>query len=329
MHPLLEHLATRWRRLTAAAPVSRVLVAFSGGPDSTALLHSLVRLTQAKLPGESDQAPEILAAHLDHGIDEGSSARAQHARQVAATLGVPLTVERRDLGRLRPPGKSLEVAAREARYEFLERIRSRAQADVIAVAHHQDDQAETVLLRILYGSGVSGLQAMQEQTGRLWRPLLTRTREEILDYLAARNLEACSDPSNENSRFVRVFIRQRLLPHLETAQPDLRQQLLRLAATSQHTQGKIDASLRRALPGLAHGTLDRHVLASLPESLWPFALAALSRRAGTRYPPTARARRELRRQLASRGRIGCDCGDGWRWREISQGQIAVVRGDRL
>src|SRR5512142_487091 len=136
------------------------LVALSGGPDSLALLAGLAA-THREL------GLELVAAHLDHGLDPDSARRAERAAALAAQLGVPCAVERRPVGGLRRRGESLEAAARRVRYEFLEEQRRRTGAAVIAVGHQRDDQAETVALRLLAGTGLAGLAAIRPRHGRV------------------------------------------------------------------------------------------------------------------------------------------------------------------
>src|SRR5215210_2570161 len=133
-------LETFFRDQAPLAPGDGLIAAFSGGPDSTALLLGLAPL-----------GFRLIAAHLDHAMDPGSAERAEAAARIAAQLKVPLVMERREV--LRQAAESLEAAARRVRHEFLEEGRRQAGARWIATAHHRDDQAETVILRLLFGSG--------------------------------------------------------------------------------------------------------------------------------------------------------------------------------
>lgn len=302
-------------------PGERLLVAFSGGPDSTALLWGLSRLRPAK-------GFALAAVHLDHGMDDGSAARARDAARLAAAMGVDFVEERREVPsvrRLSESTESLEAAARRVRYGFLEEVRRRLGARWVATAHHLDDQAETVLLRLLSGSGLEGLAGIRPVHGRVIRPLLTARRAELRDTLEARapGLTPVDDPTNLDLHPLRNRIRHRLLPELTASFPDLPERLARLAERTRRAGKALDARLAEILSiepleaqslGRTGAAADRRAFEALPAALRPFALAALHRRAGAPYPPGAEARSELDRQLASAThRVGCDCGDGWRW----------------
>ena len=155
---------------------------------------------------------EIAAAHLNHGIRGPESDRdEQFVRELCARLELELIVERAK--GLQPI--NLEERARDMRYEFLNRAADSLDAQFIVVGHHQDDQAETVLLRLLRGTGVAGLAAMTEfGPGRLVRPLLSLKRDTILAYLEAIDADYLIDSSNQDERAVRNRVRASLLPHL-------------------------------------------------------------------------------------------------------------------
>ncbi|HEY0555888.1 MAG TPA: tRNA lysidine(34) synthetase TilS [Thermoanaerobaculia bacterium] len=308
------------------APLARgegVLVAFSGGPDSTALLWGMSRLA-------ADRGFRLAAAHLDHAGDPGSAARAEAAARLAARLGVLLVTERREPGGLPGArGDSPEAAGRRARYEFLERTRAGLGARWIATAHHRDDQAETVLLRLLFGSGVEGLAGVRPVHGAVVRPLLGVPRSALLAALAAVGLAAVDDPTNRDLAVPRNRVRHRLLPALAADDPEIAERLARLASRARGAAATVDRQLsdrlaEMAIPGKDGGiAIDRGALESLPTTLWPFALAWLHRRAGAPYPASEAARAELLRQLSRRRHAGCDCGDGWRWQ--AAGDLLLLR----
>ncbi|TAJ51658.1 MAG: tRNA lysidine(34) synthetase TilS [Nevskiaceae bacterium] len=196
------------------------LLAYSGGADSTALLHLAV---EQALPG-------LRAVHVHHGLQAAADDWAAHCQQVCAGLGVPLEVLRVQVAADDPAGP--ESAARSARYAAL---RSRLPSGgLLLTAHHRDDQAETVLLRLLRGSGVDGLAAIRSfirfDPGWLWRPLLAVPGAALRDYLRERGIDWIEDPHNQSPRYARSWLRQELIPRLRLRWPEAEQQLAATAA---------------------------------------------------------------------------------------------------
>jgi len=187
-----------------------VLVAVSGGVDSVVLLHCLHRLGPSLGFG-------LHVAHLDHGLrGEAGAADAAFVRELAGSLGLPATVGHLPPGALAARGRSLQAAARAARYAFLAEAARGAGATRIAVAHTADDAAETVLMNLLRGSGPAGLRGIPPiRDPQVIRPLLAVRREQVEAFAAAHRLPFRPDPSNADPRFLRNRIRQRLLPFLE------------------------------------------------------------------------------------------------------------------
>ncbi|APG27445.1 tRNA lysidine(34) synthetase TilS [Syntrophotalea acetylenivorans] len=199
-----------------------VLIALSGGGDSVALLHLLLQL-----------APffslRIQAAHLDHGIRAESGRDVDFVQQLCSEWQVPLTVERLDLPKLaRERGQGLEEAGHELRREFLQRTADALGCDYIALGHHRGDQAETLLMRLVRGSGLTGLAAMRPLNDRLIRPLLTFSRKQVEDYLEAIGQAYLQDASNEDLYYTRNRIRHRVLPELTELNPRLGENLVAL-----------------------------------------------------------------------------------------------------
>ncbi|MCK4272924.1 tRNA lysidine(34) synthetase TilS [bacterium] len=185
----------------------RVLVAVSGGPDSVAMLYLLWELRRVL-------GIDLQVAHLDHGL-RGQSSRedARYTRRLAKRLGLPITVERAEL-----PGKAghgLEEDARLVRYSFLERVAARVKAQRIATGHNADDQAETVLMRILRGAGSTGLSGIPPVRGLIVRPLIQVRRRQIETYLRRRRLRPRQDLTNRELRHLRNRVRRELIPLLE------------------------------------------------------------------------------------------------------------------
>lgn len=189
-----------------------LLVGYSGGLDSTVLLHWLRRCTQAA-------GVELRAVHVHHGLQPDADAWVQHCQQQCAALGVELVVHRVQVET--GTGLGLEGAARQARRAaFAASLRD---GETLALAQHQDDQAETFLLRALRGSGVDGLAAMSADSmlagHRLWRPLLQVPRDALHDYARAHDLHWIEDPSNDDAYADRNFLRLQVLPLLRQRWP--------------------------------------------------------------------------------------------------------------
>ena len=224
--PTLTHFFTR---IAPVRPDQGLIVAFSGGPDSAALLVALLRLAHTPGPLEGLR---LIAAHLDHATDPGSAGRAGHVVRLASRLGVPLVTARRPVAERARPGESPEAVGRRVRYGFLAEVRREAGARWIATGHHRDDQAETVLLRLLLGSGPEGLAGIRPVRGRVVRPLLGVARSELAATLQiglgldlgpelgpgpsapADTLEPVVDPTNRDRSIPRNRIRHELLPAL-------------------------------------------------------------------------------------------------------------------
>lgn len=194
--------------LDALPGTGPVVLAFSGGGDSVCLLHQVHGLTQSR---------GLVAVHVDHGLDHGSAERAICAMELAAGLGVDCRIERVKVRR----SGSLEANARQARYAALA-LHVPAEG-VLLTAHHADDLAETMILRLLRGAGVAGLGGIPRQrryaAGWLVRPLLSWNRAAIKRYLHEHELDWISDPANELSTLDRNFIRHEVLPLLKTRFP--------------------------------------------------------------------------------------------------------------
>jgi tRNA(Ile)-lysidine synthase len=198
----------------------RVAVGLSGGVDSIVLLHALNAVA-----GERGFA--LRAIHVHHGLSPNADAWARFCRNACAELGVPITVRRVEVGSTR--GRGLEAAARDARRAVFASLR----ADVLVLAHHRDDQAETVLLNLLRGAGLAGASgiAPESRLGRLpvLRPLLDAGRDEILAYADARSLRWIEDESNADTALARNFLRHEVAPRLDRRFPGWRGNLARAA----------------------------------------------------------------------------------------------------
>ena len=202
-----------------------VVVAVSGGADSLCLLHLLHRLC-----GSGKRYPEVrlLAAHLNHKLrGEASDRDAATVTGIVASWGLPITLGEIDVPTLaRTERRSLEDAARSARYRFLREV---AHGQPIAVAHHADDQVETLLLHLLRGSGLTGMVGMLPRQQDIVRPLLEVRHAQTIAYCQEHGIKPLEDLSNTDPRFLRNRIRHELLPVLESLNPGIQNTLLRNA----------------------------------------------------------------------------------------------------
>ena len=252
-----------------------IIVGLSGGLDSVVLLHILTASQIISKRG-------LRAVHVHHGLHPDADAWATHCQRVCAELAVPLTIVRIEVER--DSGHGLEAAARKARHAAFEaELRDE---EVLALAHHRDDQAETFLLRALRASGPDGLGAMRawRRFGRgwLWRPLLEVPRSELLAYAEQHGLRWIDDPSNADTDLDRNFLRHRVLPLLRERWPQADAAFARSAALSAETSELLvegDALALAAVRTLDAHTLSRCALRALPSArrarvlrLWTAAL---------------------------------------------------------
>ena len=251
-----ERLLDRLAALTAGEPASRWLLAFSGGIDSTVLLHALCH-------APAIDRRKIIAMHIDHGLHPDSGDWATHCRQVAQRLGIESICRQVKIDE--QAGSGLEAAAREARYAVL--LAEMCQGDCVLSAHHEDDQAETLLLNLLRGSGTAGLAgigAVQSfGCGRLLRPLLGVSGEAISQYAKQHKLDWIDDPGNVDLRFDRNFLRREIMPQLAARWPAVAARLARSAELASEGSG-----LLRELADIdiaAAGSAERLTIASVRE----------------------------------------------------------------
>lgn len=200
-------------------PGESVLVACSGGADSTAMLDALARLAPPR-------SLRLHVAHVDHGLRPGSAGEAAGVEAAAGARGVAFTALSVTVA---PRGSSLQDRARAARHAALADLAGRLGATAIALAHTADDQAETVLMRALAGATPRSLAAMGPRDGRLARPLLRVWRRDVDAYCAALGIEVLADPSNADPRFLRSRVRHEVIPALESVFPAARRRLCVLA----------------------------------------------------------------------------------------------------
>lgn len=269
-----------------------------------------------------------MAAHIDHGLDPGSRARSNTAQITASSLGLEFIVSRQQVMKQKQRGESLEMAARRIRYRELERAATELGARYIATAHHRDDQAETVLLRLAAGHGLGGLGAVQAHRGPIIRPLLGQSRSDLFSFVRDRGLTWVDDPTNRDLGTPRNRLRHRLLPVLEAKTPGISIRLADLARATSGANARLarvfDQQLRPARDP-SGVTVSRAALAALPAPLSQHAVVYLLRRCGSRRKPSQRALEYVESLLASQEAIGVDLGGSWRLEEAPQGDLRLLR----
>lgn len=250
----------------------RVGAAVSGGADSTALLHLLVEVG-------ADEGIALHVVHVDHGLRPESSSDARFVASLADDLGVPWTLLR--VAVPQGPGLSLEAEARRVRYHALERAADELGLKRVATAHTLDDQAETVLLRVLRGTGVGGLAGIAPVRGRFVRPLLGVASDELRVFLGDLGIAWREDPTNADLRRERNWVRRAILPQLTSRRPGVTRTLARLADLARADEAYLDGLAREIVDRAATGpgwTLVRAGDLDAPEPLLSRALRHVLRR---------------------------------------------------
>lgn len=265
----------RERILEAGLTSKHLVVAVSGGPDSLSLLDTLVSLRK-------DLKLTLHGAHLNHCIRGTNSYRdAQAVRELFGGYGISCTVAEIDVPQLRKERKlSIEEAARLARYDFLGQVVQDVGADAVALGHTASDQAETVLLNVVRGTGLAGLSGMEVFSQRpimgqaisLFRPLLNLWRNETLEYCEAMGFEPRWDETNDSTRLARGYLRQSLLPALKWFNPSVEKALVRLANNAARDLSYIEEQTELVWNDTVRVCsqfveIDRNIFADLPESL--------------------------------------------------------------
>lgn len=281
---------------------SSVVVAVSGGADSMALLDLLLRLRESL-------ALSVHAAHFEHGIrGEASVEDARYVARFCRLRGVACSVEAASVPQYARENKiSLETAARELRYAFLRRVKECVGAQVIAVAHHADDQAETVLLHLLRGAGLHGIAGMLPRAGDVVRPLLSCTKAELTAYCEARGIEVRHDATNDAADARRNYLRLEVMPRLTShINEAVGAALVRLADAARADDALLDE--------LAQAAFARVVCSESDEASAREAKRLALSRAAFRAEPLALQRRIVR--LAMHAFV--DEAHDWGYRQVEQ-----------
>jgi len=280
------------------------LVAVSGGRDSIVLLDLLVATSER-------HGLELIVAHVDHGISADSKEVAQQVRTLGERYGLAVVETRLGLG----PGTS-ETEARARRYEWFEQARQARGAKLVFLAHHADDQAETVLMRAMCGSGPAGLAAMAPRSGPFVRPLLGFDGRSVERYALERGLVWWDDPANDDPRHLRSWVRGTLMPLLRHRMPDIAARLLELGSQAAADRAAWDALLD-AQPQLEYRaerdgcSVAAPILARYDWTLAASVVQAAARRVGC---VVGRTRAERVVQMVRRGASGrvLELGGAWR-----------------
>lgn len=287
----------------------RYVVAVSGGVDSVTLLHML-----APCPGL-----RLTVAHYDHGIRDDSAEDRLLVQELARKYGLPFVYYTGGLG----AGTS-EAVARQARYEFLHKVRTVSGAEAVITAHHQDDLLETTILNLLRGTGRRGLSSLNS-TDVVKRPLLQVPKNELLRFAEREGLRWREDSTNADERYLRNYIRRRLLPRFAAAD---REALLQISCRAAELNGEIEQQMAQYLHlQPARNVLDRHEFIMQPHAVSKELMAAWLR---------ANTSVELSRKLLERLVIAAKVGhagtkadvDGRHWLEVTARHLALRERER-
>ncbi|MBI4115481.1 MAG: tRNA lysidine(34) synthetase TilS [Candidatus Omnitrophica bacterium] len=305
MENLLSRIESTIQKHSMVTPGERILVACSGGADSIALFHLLGKLApRLKL--------RLNLLHFDHALRKGSEKDLEFVRMIARKAKAPFYGKRRKANQVVfQKGLSPEESARESRYQFFEAVAKKTRIRKIALGHHLDDQAETVLMRMIQGTGLRGLQGIRPvmKRGRLTliRPLIELSRKEIREFLKERKIRYREDETNRSQRFLRNRIRHLLIPLLEEEfNPQIREALGRLAETVTQESAGLDDWIKNAwkkyLRSRRNGTvwLDREAILLLPAMLQfrllDYFLHLVDPRSGLDYEAWGRIEEGLRKR---------------------------------
>ena len=315
---LLERLRAHLDRARLFPAPGSAVLAVSGGPDSVALLDLMLAVAR-------ERGLSLVVAHADHGIRADSRTVGQSVGELARRSGLPFELGELELG----PGAT-ETAARRARYAWLALVQRRHAARYLVTAHHADDQVETILLRVLKGSGPAGLAGMPARgRGGIVRPLLPFSRAELAVHVAERGLAFHDDPANRDPRHLRSWLRVTLLPQLVTRLgTNLRADVLRLGRAAAVERRAWDRALELVPELRLQRSAGGFDVARAPLSRYDKALSAALLRAAARRVGLVLGTRRVRRLLALAGRPSgrrLSLGAGW-VAEVAFDRLRVYRG---
>ncbi|MDP4269082.1 MAG: tRNA lysidine(34) synthetase TilS [Bacteroidota bacterium] len=247
-------------------PNSKVIVGISGGADSVALLHFLTK-----------EGYKCIAAHCNfHLRGEESNRDEQFVRDLCRQWNLPLEVIDFHTEEIAAEQKvSIEMAARELRYQWFEELRIKYEAEVIAIAHHKDDSVETFLLNLIRGTGIRGLSGMKPVNGKIIRPLLCVSRQEVEEYIGQNNLSFVHDSTNSETLYTRNKIRLEVLPLLQELNPSIKETIIQTSGYLNDTAEVYFSEIEKQKKNLLH-SVSRKTCISIPElKKYPFAQTIL------------------------------------------------------
>lgn len=225
----------------------RIFIGFSGGLDSTVLLHAVAQYSR-----------KITAVHIHHGLSPNADNWQNHCQTLCKNWDIPLITQKVTL----PSGANIEEEARNSRYKvFASLVTSE---DCLLLGHHKNDQAETLLLQLCRGAGIDGLSSMHPQKGVIFRPLLAMTRSELEHYAQSQQLYWIDDESNQSLHFSRNYLRHEILPRLGERWPKVVNKLARTAQLCQEAQANLDALAELDCPNCKNSILSLTELMDLP-----------------------------------------------------------------
>ncbi len=234
---MLERFREHVHRSGFFRDTDRVLVGYSGGPDSTCLLHLL---HASKI--------DVVAGHLHHRQRDQADIEQERCEEFCSSLEVAFATGSADVPQMAKELKiGLEEAGRKARYEFFEQAAARLGCTLIATAHTRDDNVETILFRMARGTGLAGLAGIPERRGNIVRPLLPFSRTETRSYCTANDLWFHDDPANEDLQFARARVRHRVIPELEAVNPEAQNALMRLSKLVSEEEALLNGMAAAAL----------------------------------------------------------------------------------
>ncbi|MEQ1531535.1 MAG: tRNA lysidine(34) synthetase TilS, partial [Methylococcales bacterium] len=313
---LSEHLASALTQIQANA---HIYVGYSGGVDSHVLLH---------LCAAYKKQHKITAVYIHHGLQAEAEAWAQHCQGIADELGVGFLMLR--VNAWPQPGQSPEEGARNARYSALKALL--AEGDVLMLAQHREDQLETVLLQLFRGSGLRGLSGMPEAIGfgkgLMLRPLLSASKQSLVDYAQAKQLRWVEDPSNQSNDYDRNFLRNAVLPLIKQRWPACDKTVARAATHCADAQVLLNELAEQLFAGVfnpAQQTLQIPELLKLPMSKQQLVIREWFQALGLKMPAQAFVQRILQEVIAAQpGRDPVLAGQGYALRRYRQHLYCVL-----